>query len=152
MGGGVKLYDTYELAAECVERGDGLLLVANAYQHINQFYIHSKLKPFAAFFYETPKYALAYKQGFVEPININTKITIASHRAPAHLAQHYYEESLFDFHFVQSTAVAARMVRTGEVDACITNQVAANIEKLHFHPQQFAINMLWTLFCLSEEL
>lgn len=145
----IKLFSTYEEAeqsmlANPVATG---LLVANAYQHINKFYISTKINPVAAFFIPTPPYLLASKSN----IQHQNKIRISSHAAPSHLIGNFLGTQEYELVEAHSTSQAARMVTIGEVDACLTTKLACEAESLIPISKTYMIPMLWTLFLSKEE-
>lgn len=140
------LFPSYEQAEEHLHssRQETVLLVANAYQYINKFYISAKTKPVAAFFCDTPSYVLASRLGRFQ--DIPRKPRISSHRAPAHLIEEILDGSEFTFVEANSTSEAARMAAESAVDACITTRVACEKEGLTQLYESGVIPMLWTVF------
>ncbi|MFM0324087.1 hypothetical protein [Caballeronia glebae] len=142
----VELFPTYEQAEACTHRQDreAVLLVANAYQYINRFYISTRTKPVAAFFCDTPSYVLASKAVRLE--DIPSRPRISSHRAPAHLLEQIFPQPQFTFVEADSTSAAARMAAESVVDACITTKIACDREGLNTLYNSGTIPMLWTIF------
>jgi len=142
----VQLFNSYEKAEEFVikSKGSAAFLVANAYQDVNKFYISRKSKPIAAFFLDTPSYVLATKHG---AINLrSTPMRVASHRAPAHLISKLIPNCDHIIIEVFSTGEAARLAMAGEVDACLTTQLACEKNGLIKMVDTGVIPMLWTVF------
>ncbi|WP_253445306.1 hypothetical protein [Halomonas sp. Y3] len=145
----IKLFSTYEAAEQHMLANPEAtgLLVANAYQHINRFYISSRNIPVAAFFIPTPPYLLASKAS----VQHQDKIRISSHKAPSHLIGKLLEGREHELVEAHSTSQAARMVTIGDVDACLTTRPACEAENLVPISKTFIIPMLWTLFLSKEE-
>ncbi|WP_331106591.1 hypothetical protein [Archangium sp.] len=145
-GGHCELFPTYEEAAEAVLGGRAdYLLVANAYAHINHFYISDRLIVVGAFPFATPPYGVA-----VDPTRVRLASTsnLASHPAPLHLAEEWFRHSEHKPRFVtmSSTSEAALAVARGEVSACITTEVARKRTGLAFITRTKRIRMLWSVF------
>ena len=80
----VKLYNTYEDSYKGILLGEAdLLLVANAYSKIDNFYMDENIKLLMAFIEQTPPYAIAIRQNFTPPFFFTSEnkkeILIASH-------------------------------------------------------------------------
>lgn len=146
----VELFDSYEHAEEYAlnHPKKAAFLVANAYQHVNQFYISRKAKPVAAFFLDTPPYVLATRGMSINELPKNTRIS--SHRAPAHLVEALLQGASFTLVDAYSTSEAARMVADAETDVCLTTQLACDKRNLKVQLTSGTIPMLWTLFASSE--
>lgn len=76
----IHLDDSYERARKNIDEENGLLIVANAYPKINDFYMDTRLKLLATFLYDTPLYGLVANR--VLP---DRPLTVASHPAPVPL-------------------------------------------------------------------
>ncbi|WP_404383884.1 hypothetical protein [Caenispirillum salinarum] len=140
----IRLFPTYEEAARFVtDSSHAALLVANAYQRINEFYISDRFSPLSAFFYDTPPYALASRDGVALEVD---RPRIATHQAPSHLVRQLLATERFDLVYADSTSAAAAMAASGEVDACLTTQKAQDRHGLIRISDQVVIPMLWTLF------
>jgi len=146
----VELFNSYERAEEYALSfpRKAAFLVANAYQHVNQFYISCKAKPVAAFFLDTPPYVLATRGIGID--QLPKPVRISSHRAPAHLVGTLLQGASFTLVEAYSTSEAARMVADAEADACLTTQLACDRENLQVQKTSGTIPMLWTLFASSE--
>lgn len=147
---GVMLYPTYEAAAQAVEQEpkNRALLVANAYAEVNRFYISALLRPAGAFFYNTPAYVVAA----TNPDILNKpQIKVASHPAPSHLVGDTIQHADISIISADSTHIAAEMTAEGQVDACLTTQIAAEMLNLCVLSVAFpTIPMLWTVFISKE--
>jgi len=141
------LCSNYEQAADKVVAGVAdLLLVANAYKGINDFYMSPALYFICAYFYQTPMYGVAARKDWAaEP---NRRYTIATHHAPISLVPWFLQGMALDYDLVHadSTAAAARAVRTGETDLCVANAVAVAQQDLEFVTRTRPIRMLWSVF------
>ncbi|KND57270.1 Bacilysin biosynthesis protein BacA Similarities with prephenate dehydratase [Candidatus Burkholderia verschuerenii] len=142
----VMLLGNYEMAEAFIHDTDenALLLVANAYQYINRFYISQRTGPIGAFFCDTPPYVLASKNKCVQ--DMPDRPRISSHRAPAHLLEQILPDAAFTLVEADSTSAAARMTAESTVDACITTKIACEKEGLTALYDTGVIPMLWTLF------
>jgi hypothetical protein len=144
----VKLFNTYEDAENFVLCSEGsLMLVANAYKRINEFYISNRTKPLLSFFFDTPPYGIATKPG-INLLELARKrpLQIASHHAPQHLIAGLLPGHRFEVFDAASTSLAAEMTSKGEVDACLTTKIACQKEGLEFQSTEVNIHMLWTAF------
>jgi len=140
------LGDRYEEAAQHVVMGTAdLLLVANAYKGINDFYSSPHL--YCAYFFQTPLYGVAARKGWVpEP---NMRYSIATHHSPTVLVPWFLKDLRIEYDLVhaESTMAAAVATDTGAADLCVTNAVA--VEKtpgIEFVTRTRPIRMLWSLF------
>lgn len=148
--GRVKLFETYEAAAEAVNNdpGNNALIVANAYAAINCFYISHHLYPAAAFFHDTPEYVIAVRNRTALEAG---RLTIASHQAPRHLIAPTLGRQDVMVIDAKSTHRAAELVVCGEADACLTTRTAADILRLEVTATAIpTIPMLWTVFISKE--
>jgi prephenate dehydratase len=145
QGATVKLFDSYEEASDFVAcTSQSILLVANAYREINKFYISSEVQAIAAFFLNTPPYAIAAKESFeLQDTNV---INVASHQAPSHLVRQLLPKNKCIVLDASSTSKAAKMVSSKSADACLTNITACKNEGLVFKTDEVNIKMLWTIF------
>ncbi|NDL65209.1 bacilysin biosynthesis protein BacA [Acerihabitans arboris] len=137
------LNDTYELARENLNKEKGLLVVANAYPAINDFYMDTRLSLLATFVFDTPLYGLAVKG----PLPYRP-LCIASHPAPIPLISELLPEGLFIARIVEmdSTSAAAIAVANGEVDMALTTEIAVGLHNLKFVSSTRPIHMLWSVF------
>jgi bacilysin biosynthesis protein BacA len=145
-----ELFDSYEEAARTVESGDNdLLLVANAYGNINQFYISHTLSLTTFFVHDTPPYGLARRRDGT-PLDDEAPLVIATHPAPAHFVPWFMKTSGLEgeptVRLVSSTSEAARLVADGSVDLCVTNDDARIRYQLEFLSCTWPIQMLWSVF------
>lgn len=139
------LCDRYEDAALAVEEGRAdLLLVANAYSNVNDFYMSPELCLAAVFVHQTPEYGLAT----LPDAEVSGEVSVASHPAPipiinqllpAHLSVHRVLP-------VQSTSVAAAAVRSGQAEVALTTAPAVSAYRLNFISRTRPITMLWSVF------
>jgi hypothetical protein len=144
----VKLCETYEEARNwALEHPRQAIVVANAYPHINRFYISDELLPIGAFFWTTPSYGVAMRAEQADPQRrLSTHLRVASHPAPRHLAAELLPDQEFTVTETSSTSLAARLVAAGDADACITNVEASRAHGLRMVSDLIPIRMLWTLF------
>lgn len=140
----LSLSDSYEHArATMDEHRPGVLIVANAYPQINNFYMDPRLSLVATFVFDTPLYGLASK----EPLTTR-KLTVATHPAPLMLVEELLPEGLEvgSVILALSTSAAAAAAAQGEVDVALTTEVAAAIYGLNFISNTRPIRMLWSVF------
>lgn len=140
----VLLSETYELARENIANGEAdILVVANAYQGVNTFYMDASLQLSAAFVLNTPLYGLAVK----EPM-LPGGVVVASHPAPVPLVDELMPAnySVAKLTLKDSTSSAAKAVAEGEVDIALTTEFAAKIHGLTFISKVRPIEMLWSVF------
>ncbi len=148
----IELFDTYEKALENVKNGSSnVLLVANAYQGINNFYMDSDIELIATFIENTPQYGIAARCDFdVMSMQDKSIIEIASHHAPIKKLDNYndgiFKDKEFDIKLSDSTSAAAKSVKDKEVDLCLTNAQAVNIYDLKFVSNLTSISMVWSIF------
>lgn len=139
------LHDCYEDAAAAVMHGEAdLLLVANAYAKINNFYMDPTLCLAAVFVYRTPQYGLAIRPG----ADLMGSLSIASHPAPVPIIDQLLPAglSVAEVLHVQSTSLAAAAVRSGVVPMALTTAPAAAAHGLDFVSRTRPITMLWSVF------
>ncbi|MCA7014583.1 bacilysin biosynthesis protein BacA [Dickeya dadantii] len=143
----VYLNDTYEEAREQLNQSNGLLIVANAYPQINDFYMDLRLKLTGTFVFDTPLYGLAIKETLP-----NRPVIVASHPAPVPLIQELLPDGLSVERVVtmSSTSAAAQAVANHEVDMALTTEVAVNLHRLRFISRTRPIHMLWSIFSTSH--
>lgn len=139
----IHLDDSYELARKNIDEENGLLIVANAYPKINDFYMDTRLKLLATFLYDTPLYGLVANR--VLP---DRPLTVASHPAPVPLIAELLPAGLRIAKIVEmsSTSAAAQAVACGEVDIALTTEIAARLHNLNFISRTRPIHMLWSVF------
>ena len=141
----IQLHETYERAGQAVLDGRAdLLLVANAYADIAQFYMNPLLSLAGAFVHDTPEYGIAARPDMSLP----NRVRVATHPAPIPLIAQLMPKYLtvHDVIAVSSTSIAASVVRTKEVDVALTTAPAALLHGLKFISQSRTIRMLWSVF------
>ncbi|MCO7263674.1 bacilysin biosynthesis protein BacA [Dickeya zeae] len=143
----VYLNNTYEEAREKLNQNNGLLVVANAYPQINDFYMDPRLSLTGAFVFDTPLYGLAIKETLP-----NRPLIVASHPAPVPLIQELLPDGLHVDRVVtmSSTSAAAQAVANHDVDVALTTEVAVNLHCLQFISRTRPIHMLWSVFSPSH--
>lgn len=143
----LNLCNSYEHARSSMdEHAQGVLIVANAYPQIHNFYMDPQLSLAATFVFDTPLYGLVSKG----PLTTR-KLTVATHPAPLLLVEELLPEGLEvgSVILALSTSAAAAAVAKGEVDVALTTEVAANIHGLNFISSTRPIRMLWSVFALT---
>jgi prephenate dehydratase len=143
-----KLFHSYEDASAAVIRGAAdLLLVANAYANVCEFYMSAALKLAGAFYFQTPQYGIAAPPDS----DLSGPIRIASHPAPVPLIEQLLPEHLDakEIVLMSSTSAAALATRSGQVDAALTTRPSAERYGLSFISRTRPIEMLWSVFRLA---
>lgn len=148
----ITLFNTYEDAFNAVKKGiSDVVIVANAYSKINNFYMDSDIELLATFIENTPPYGIAVRKVFnIETLKKATSIKIASHPAPTKKLDYYkdgiFEEKTFEIDLLESTSQAAKSVQDGIHDYCLTNANAVEMYDLKFISKQTDISMVWSIF------
>jgi len=148
----IKLFDTYEQALENVKSGtSNVLLVANAYHGINNFYMDNHLELLATFIKNTPQYGIASRYDFdLSSIENKSILRIASHPAPTKKLESYndgiFKNKKFDIRLFDSTSAAAKSVKNKKFDLCFTNAQAVDMYDLKFISNLTNISMVWSIF------
>ncbi len=139
----IYLNESYEHARNNINNEKGLLIVANAYPKINDFYMDTRLKLLATFLYDTPLYGLVTNGELPD-----RPLYIATHPAPIPLIDELLPDGLFIEKIIEmpSTSAAAKAVASGEVDIALTTEIAAKIHQLNFISRTRPIHMLWSVF------
>lgn len=143
------LHPTYESAAAAVVDGIAdLLVAANAYAQIGEFYMDPALRLAGAFHHRTPDYGIAADVTLAIP----HVLRVASHPAPIRLIHELMPDrySVREIVRVSSTSAAALAARSGQVDAALTTRAAAEIYGLRFISPTRPIEMLWSVFCSAS--
>jgi bacilysin biosynthesis protein BacA len=130
------------------------LIVANAYQDINIFYMEESLKLLATFIEATPEYGIAIRPNFDISSLMHAKtVCIASHQVPVNILDTISLErdsiffgKSFDIKLCTSTSIAAKMVAENEIDYCLTNSKSVEKYELKFASNTKRIDMVWSLF------
>ncbi len=146
----ITLYSSYELAGAAVSSGSSdLLIVANAYHGISQFYMDPALRIVTAFMFDTPHYGIAAAAS--SPTG--GRVRIASHPAPIPLIEELLDMNKFDVAEIircDSTSAAAASVAEGKADLALTTEPASEIHRLKIISRSRPIRMLWSVFARSE--
>ncbi|MDO5498455.1 MAG: prephenate dehydratase domain-containing protein [Propionibacteriaceae bacterium] len=149
LSGEIRLNSTYPDAAEMVRDGAAdVLVVANAFHGVNEFYMDPRLQVHCVFRMLTPLYGLACR-GTNPP---EGEYTIYSHPAPVPLIEellpegHQYSEVVLS----SSTAEAAAQARVAPASVALTTTLAAKRNGLHIFSRQRCIEMVWTVFAASQ--
>lgn len=154
----IRLFDTYEKALDDVKNGtSNVLLVANAYHGVNNFYMDSDIELIGTFIENTPQYGIASRHGYdISSINAKEIIKIASHHAPVKKLENYnsgvFKDKKFEITLCDSTSSAAESVKDGVFDLCLTNAQAVDIYGLKFVSNVTNISMAWSIFGKSDML
>lgn len=111
----IKLFDTNEQALANVKNGtSNVLLVANAYHGINNFYMDNDVELLATFIEDTPPYGIASRYDFdLSLIENKSVIKIATHPAPINKLDNYnygiFENKKFDIIFLTLLVLLQRV-------------------------------------------
>jgi len=141
----IDLHTSYEAAATQVLDGEAdIVLVANAYAGVSEFYMNTGFQLAAAFVKDTPNYGLAA----LKPVDQEGPLTVASHPAPIPLIDQLIPAGMSVGEVVceLSTSAAAMAVVAGRVDAALTTVPAATLHGLTFFSRTRPIRMLWSAF------
>ncbi|MDQ0794221.1 prephenate dehydratase domain-containing protein [Streptomyces sp. B1I3] len=144
-----ELFHSYEMASRAVIQGTAdLLVVANAYANVSEFYMDTTLSLVGAYHYQTPQYGIAVPTG----TTLTGPVRIASHPAPTPLIEQLLpkELSVKEVVLADSTSAAALAARSGRVDAALTTQPSAERYGLTFISGTRPIDMLWSVFSLAH--
>ena len=146
----VVLTDSYEEAsADVLEGRSDLVLVANAYAGVSEFYMEPRFQLAAVFVKDTPNYGLAS----LKPVDGEGALTVASHPAPVPLINQLLPEGMAVAEVVAelSTSAAAEAAAAGRVDAALTTVPAATLHGLTIFSRTRPIRMLWSVFKAAEQ-
>lgn len=140
---GIHLNDSYELARNNIKEMKGILIVANAYPKINDFYMDTRLQLLATFLYDTPLYGIVSNSALPQ-----RPLSIATHPAPIPLIEELLPDGMLIEKIIEmpSTSAAAKAVLSGEADVALTTEIAAKLHKLKFISRTRPIHMLWSVF------
>ncbi|OIJ21867.1 hypothetical protein BKP45_04010 [Anaerobacillus alkalidiazotrophicus] len=150
--GGYTLFPSFEEASNDLVNGNSnILLVANAYERIDELYMSQDLKFLFSFVFETPLYGITKRRG--EDLAKNRTLKIATHHAPLSLIPWFLKniDRNYEIVLVNSTSEAAIKVQTGEVDLSLTTANAAQEYGLEFISPTRTILMLWSIFAPNWE-
>ncbi|MDA7028428.1 hypothetical protein PJ311_17970 [Bacillus sp. CLL-7-23] len=151
--GKCSLFPSYEEAYQNITVGaSNILLVANAYERIDMFYMSQDIQFLFPFVFETPLYGVAKKPG--EELKKDRSLTIATHHAPVSLLPWFLKEMEIDYEiiYVSSTSEAALKLQKNEVDLCLTTENAARKCNVEFISPTRPILMLWSVFIKKSEI
>ena len=146
----VHLHPSFEAAAEAVcARCADILLVANAYPRVADFYADASLRLVGAFILSTPPYGIAAAPNAPIPFVVR----VATHPGPAPLVRQLLSPAFFarEIELVPSTSVAASHVVTGQAHLALTNEISVRTAGLEFISSTRVIVMLWSLFARVDE-
>lgn len=147
---GVRLFDTFEAAATSVlDKSCSLLLVANAYERINHFYMNNRLRVLETFIHVTPNYGIAARV----PVDTTRSYRLATFPAVVPMIPDLLPHGLriHETIMAMSTSDAARRVVAGEVELAVTNESSIRENGLFFISKVRPIRMVWTLFGTNHQ-
>ena len=151
----VNLYDSFEDVLEALSRNEiKLAVVPNAYERVNEYYINPETVLVDLFIHSTPSYGLVKRPNEDIPA---VGCSIVTHPAPRKLVDLLLSRvksppQNFKVSLVKSTSVAANMVKSGEADLAITNEIAARKNGLEIIEMYGAIKMSWSVFAKNNEV
>ncbi|WP_395368971.1 hypothetical protein OHU45_04390 [Streptomyces tubercidicus] len=158
----VRLCGRYEEAGDLLSSGKAdLAVVANAYAHIDRFYMNPQFRLAAVFVKDTPFYGIARAartpDAAPEPVADppgKTPVRIATHPAPRFLVEELLPDSyeVSELMLVDSTSAAAAAVASGEVPLALTTAPAARLHNLDFVSPTRPIRMVWSAFTRADLL
>lgn len=160
----ILLFDTFEEASDYVELTDSAaLLVANAYQKTDFFYMNPKTLLSGSFFFSPPAYHLCCKDinALQQKVNNNDVINIDTHHAPlsrlddliktANPSVIDLSNARFNIRLSTSTSQAAIHVAEGHSDCCLVNSDSIALYQLKKISAPLTINMTWALFIKNQQ-
>jgi len=145
----IKLYNHFNLVLHSLLMDQvGIAIVPHAYDKINEFYINPEFSLVQNYEYNTPEYGL-YKLAGSKLSGSNCNIV--SHPAPVNLIKYLLEHNLpeivdYTVTFVDSTVIAANLVKTGSATLALTNKKAAEQNSLELVAMYGEIQMGWSVF------
>jgi prephenate dehydratase len=145
----VVLHGSFEAAATAVRHGDAdAVVVANAYEHVNELYMDPRFALAGAFIMSTPVYGLVARPE--TPIPLSARIV--THPAPKRLISDLLPPGILVGEVVPaaSTSEAARIVCAGQADLALTNETSRGAYELRFVSRTRPIEMLWSVFTRAE--
>lgn len=148
----IVLFDTFDDVLDSLVASEvSLAIIPNAYERVNEFYINPHTELVEVFIYDTPSYGLAKK-----PHNSFGDCKIVTHPAPINLVNFLLKKIdkkafKYSVELVNSTSVAAKMVKEGVADLAITNAMAAAKHGLEMIAMYGPIKMSWSVFIKREE-
>ncbi|MEX2968845.1 hypothetical protein [Streptomyces sp. C184] len=158
----VRLCGRYEEAGDLLSSGKAeLAVVANAYSHIDRFYMNPQFRLAAVFVKDTPFYGIARAErphdAAPEPVDSTSgkaRVRIATHPAPRFLVEELLPDSyeVSELVLVDSTSAAAAAVASGEVPLALTTAPAARLHGLDFVSPTRPIRMVWSAFTRADLL
>lgn len=141
------LFSSYEESFDSLlKRDNNLLVVANAYERVDKFYMSIETKFLFSFVFDTPLYGVAKVPDYELPKT--RPLRIATHHAPSSLIPWFLSNSRLTYKIVlvNSTSQAALSAQRGEVDLCVTNLDSAQRYGVDFISPTRSIRMLWSVF------
>ena len=147
------LFDSYEKAFDSVKKKkNNLLLVANAYNNIHDFYMDDEVTLIGSFIKETPLYGIASKNYEKNDFLSDIDLKVVSHHAPKSMIDTIKNQFNLEIDVIDcmSTSEAAHYVNSGRYKYCLTNEEAQKEYNLSFIIPIKQITMLWSLFGESK--
>ncbi len=148
--GSIHLMSTFEeCVSQVLESNIMYAIVPHAYEGIKNFYMHPDLELIQLFRCDTPMYGLAVRPDFHFQAEALDSHIVVSHPAPISLLKYYIGKDAI-FKKVDSTSIAAELVRDKVYDFAITNEIAREKNQLKFVFQFKNIPMSWSVFGRRE--
>ena len=142
------LFPSYEHALDSLREGaHNLLIIANAYDKVDRFYMSTEITLLYSFIFSTPEYGVAKSP--LHEVPVARRARIATHHAPSSLIPWFLSGLNIDEYeilTVGSTSQAAICAQRGEADLCVTNLPAASLYGLDIISRTRPIRMLWSVF------
>ncbi|PHM52800.1 hypothetical protein [Xenorhabdus sp. KK7.4] len=155
----ILLFDTFELASNYMGKNEScILLVTNAYQRVDNFYMDKKILLIGSFFYSPPDYYLGCKNylALKKKIAEQQTIKIATYYAPLSRLESLIRspknrifgisDAYLEIEIINSTSHGARLVVNGNVDCCLANSDAIKHYGLTAISHPLHIEMTWGVF------
>lgn len=145
----INLFSRYEdAAADVLADHSDLLLVANAYHAVSNFYMDTRLAIVGAYCFDTPEYGIASKTAVLQ----RRGLSVATHPAPVPIIEQLLAgtgATAENVVITDSTSAAARAAAEGDVDVALTTAPAAELYGLKFLTRTRNIRMIWSVFSAS---
>ncbi|MCC8365926.1 hypothetical protein J8V57_06475 [Xenorhabdus sp. PB61.4] len=159
----ILLFDTFELASNYMKKNEScILLVTNAYQQVDNFYMDKNTILIGSFFYSPPDYYLGCKTylALKKKIAEQQTIKVATHYASLSRLESLIRspknrifgisDACLELEIINSTSHGARLVVNGDIDCCLANANAIKHYGLTPISHPLHIEMTWGVFFNSR--
>ncbi|SDX97905.1 bacilysin biosynthesis protein BacA [Evansella caseinilytica] len=148
----ILLLDSFDSClTSLISRQTDYCVVPHAYENIQIFYMTPDVYPVDIFRCDTPLYGLAaLPDVFIKEEDLQN-YEIVTHKAPIDLLKNYLKGNL-TVKIVNSTSLAAILVKEGKYKLALTNKKAVEKYELQFIKTFQPIPMSWSIFTLKDEV